>query len=383
MNPMKKPIIPPPQKIFFNLILEHSTIPDRDEAAKGLSSLFGFDRDHADYILDCAPILLIAKLQKGDIKALTPRLTELSKLGLTFRVTTRIAEKIPRILWPSQPSFTQPAHGMVSGLGFVWENARFLCPSCGEAFILKRIGNIPLKEMTAKKIRPAIVPPSEIAPLEKEAKPPRPVEESSASDTKFDDAAIEKEATAKPAEGSNIAALKSQLELLEKEEISRDPATFQDEPFPLKLPDQQAEAPMAEMDEQVIEEVKELEPLIEEPEIMEPAPIAVDDPVVEGNVTASGSLALPDPPKSPAPATPPADDGERYNVYLSKISSRSLKEKAVPILIETGGYSQREALEQIDRPMIIAARGLSQSEADKVLDRFRAIKVVGRLAKKR
>src|SRR6185295_7791997 len=87
----------------FNLIVvevESARLPD---AAKAFGRAFGLDETIATQICKSAPIIFAQKLTKQEVKAITPTLGDLSKNGMEFRVTARIAGKLPKVNWPVRP----------------------------------------------------------------------------------------------------------------------------------------------------------------------------------------------------------------------------------------------------------------------------------------
>ena len=80
------------------------------------------------------------------MKAISPTLGELSKNGMEFRVTARVAGKLPKVNWPVRPQFTAGGAPGVSGLAFEWDNTAFVCPGCGESFLFRRLGKLQLAE---------------------------------------------------------------------------------------------------------------------------------------------------------------------------------------------------------------------------------------------
>src|SRR5579862_4492317 len=135
-----------PEAGDFSLIVvevESGRIP---EAAKAFARAFNLDEGIASKICSSAPINFAQKLNKQEVKAITPVLGELSKTGIEFRITARLPEKLPKVNWPVRPQFTAGGAPAASGLAFEWDNNAFVCPGCGESFLFRRLGKVKLVE---------------------------------------------------------------------------------------------------------------------------------------------------------------------------------------------------------------------------------------------
>ena len=106
----------------FSLIIEAVDKEQLSDAAVQFAALFSLDATLAQQICKSAPIIFAQKMTKSEVKAITPRLTELSNAGLEFRVTARAVGKIPKVNWPVRPQFTAGDSGGPTGLAFEWEN---------------------------------------------------------------------------------------------------------------------------------------------------------------------------------------------------------------------------------------------------------------------
>src|SRR5258707_1251969 len=104
-----------PEAGDFNLIIvevESGRIP---EAAKALAKAFSLDENVANKVCSGAPINFAQKLNKQEVKAITPVLGELSKSGIEFRITARLPERLSKLNWPIRPQFTAGGSPAVSG----------------------------------------------------------------------------------------------------------------------------------------------------------------------------------------------------------------------------------------------------------------------------
>ena len=88
----------------FNLIISNVTTDQIEEAAAKFAAAFSLDPGIATQIVKSAPIIFASDLSKREVKAITPALQELSKLGIEFRVTSRLTKKIPKVNWPVRPN---------------------------------------------------------------------------------------------------------------------------------------------------------------------------------------------------------------------------------------------------------------------------------------
>jgi ribosomal protein L7/L12 len=356
-----------PEAGEFNLIVvevESARIPD---AAKAFGRAFSLDDTIATQICKSAPIIFAQKLSKQEVKAITPVLGELSKNGMEFRVTARVAGKLPKVNWPVRPQFTSGGAPGVTGLAFEWDNNAFVCPGCGESFLFRRLGKLQLAEA------PVVVGSNGAEAAQAAAAPvhaaraaaPQPVKASvSASD---DDGFAESALPAPRAVGvEGVAPLAGEGESLDLPEAI-DEIKLADEPAP--------EAPML----QDAEPLPSAEPLEELPgsdggfgadaEPLAPTEEAVaEEPVAEAEAPAAEEEA-------------PAEAGELYNVFLSKITDTSKRDKAAELISKVKGCSTSEAKELTTRLVIPLAKNVSKNKAEDILNQFKKLKIFGRMTK--
>src|SRR5262245_45128298 len=133
----------------FSLIVVEVESARLTDAAKSFGRAFGLDETIATQICKSAPIIFAQKLTKQEVKAITGTLENLSKVGMEFRVTARVAGKLPKVNWPVRPQFTAGGAAGVNGLAFEWDNNAFVCPGCGESFLFRRLGKLQLAEAPA------------------------------------------------------------------------------------------------------------------------------------------------------------------------------------------------------------------------------------------
>ena len=319
----------------FSLIVTAVDSAKLKEASQAFARAFSLDTVIAQQICKSAPIIFAQNLTKAEVKAITPSLTKLSGGGLEFRVTMRVATKLPKVNWPSRPQFTAGGSAAVNGLAFEWDNNAFVCPGCGETYLFRRLGKLAFYDGGDV--------PAAAAPV--------------------DDIGIE-EAPPSPqltgVEGVEpVAGEGESLDLPDSvEEVNPD--------------DLAPEAPAEELP----------------PEDVEPAAqevIPVDEPEVEEIGDFAEEVEEAPPPPEPAPA--PVDDGiaaegeDAYNVFLSKITDGGKREKAATLIAGVKGCSPGEAKELTSRLVIPLAKNVTKGRAEEILGQFKKLKIFGRMTK--
>ena len=353
-----------PEAGEFNLIVvevESSRIPD---AAKAFGRAFNLDDTIATQICKSAPIIFAQKLTKQEVKAITPTLGELSKSGLEFRVTARVAGKLPKVNWPVRPQFTAGGAPAVSGLAFEWDNNAFVCPGCGESFLFRRLGKLQLVEAPvsvgsngAEAAQAAAAPV-----MAARSAAPQQVRATVGSSTM--DFAGEAMPAPRAVGVEGVAPLAGEGESLDLPETV-DELAPQEEPLlpdaePLPEPEPLEELPgsdggfAAEAEPQLAEPEPEPEP--------EPAPVAEPEP-------------------APAVEEEVNETGELYNVFLSKITDTSKRDKAAELISKVKGCSTSEAKELTTRLVIPLAKNVSKAKAEDILGQFKKLKIFGRMTK--
>ena len=129
----------------FSLIVAEVDPAMIDEAAESLAESFHLDPAVSLQVLKSAPIVFARGMTRHEVKSISPRLVVLSKMGIELRVTARPTGRMPKLNWPVRPQFTAGnSGGPHLNPAFDWQDAAFVCPSCGEAFLFKRMGSLPL-----------------------------------------------------------------------------------------------------------------------------------------------------------------------------------------------------------------------------------------------
>lgn len=318
----------------FSLIIAEVEGERLAEAAKKFAQAFSLDESLAQQICKSSPILFAQKLTKAEVKAITPKLAELSAEGMEFRVTARPTGKIPKVNWPVRPQFTAGDSGGPNGLAFEWDNSAFVCPGCGETFLFRRLGKLKLGSAEVAEYAPA---PEPVA---------NPVGESD-SDMKAD---IESFPESAPTETA-------------PETVTEDPA------LELKPDDAspEAEAPV----EMPFE--PEVEPELAVEEIAAEPVATLEEGGGEFSAAADEAQV-----QTEAPAEA---GGEVYNVFLSKITDASKRDKAAELIGKVKGCSGNEAKELTTRLVIPLAKNVSKVKAEDILNAFKKLKIFGRMTK--
>lgn len=102
---------------------------------------FSIDEALAEKFCKSAPVILAEGLTKSDVKEYSPKLAELSKAGLEFRVTARPTQGLPKVHWPGGQPFAGEREPE-----FSFNNGAFVCPCCGESFLFQRSGEFKIEE---------------------------------------------------------------------------------------------------------------------------------------------------------------------------------------------------------------------------------------------
>jgi hypothetical protein len=332
----------------FNLIVAAVESSAVAEASKRFASAFGLDDTIAQQICKSAPIIFAQKLTKTEVKAISPVLADLSKAGMEFRVTARIAGKLPKVNWPVRPQFTAGGTDSSTGHAFEWDNNAFICPGCGETFLFRRLGKLQLAEA------PAVAPAngSEMG----SRRPSQPVRQA-VPVPQFE--GVEGiRPVAGEGESLDLPDVTPMEELAPEPELMAEP-----EPLP---------EPAAEPEPIPLDDLPNAEPL---PEAgagefsagLEPEALPEAAPVEE----AVADTAIDEPPPT----------GELYNVFLSKITDTSKRDKAAELIAKIKGCSGNEAKELTTRLVIPLAKNVAKEKAEDILTQFKKLKIFGRMTK--
>jgi hypothetical protein len=359
-----------PEAGEFSLIVSSVESANLAEVARQFAKSFTLDEQIASQICKSAPIIFATKLTKAEVKAIAPVLGELSKSGIDFRVTARVAGKLPKVNWPVRPQFTAGGSAGSAGLAFDWDNNAFVCPNCGESFLFRRLGRVKLAEPVAASSGNG-----------SELSEPKAAVASKAQTAKIGAAAFSNDRpTAVGVEGVEpLAGEGESLDLPETvEEVNLDALP---DAAPTAEPLAEAPAPGSGSDDLL----PEAAPLAEEP-----LPEPLDEPG-EFSAATEEPAAAPEPepaaaePEAPAvEAEPEAEavpEGELYNVFLSKITDTSKRDKAADLISKVKGCSATEAKELTTRLVIPLAKNVPKAKAEDILNQFKKLKIFGRMTK--
>jgi hypothetical protein len=341
----------------FNLIVSSVESGGLAEAAKSFAKAFSLDDTIAQQICKSAPIIFAHKLTKTEVKAISPVLAGLSKLGIEFRVSARVAGKLPKVNWPVRPQFTAGGAAGVSGLAFEWDNNAFVCPGCGESFLFRRLGKLQLAEAPETNGQ-------EVQPAVRAARPSRVAVGAPSG-------IVEEPTPAPQIEGvEGLAPVAGQGESLDLPEA---------EPEEISLRD---DLPAAEPELAPVEPLEELAPAEGGGEfsqaLEEDAPAPAPEPEPEPPPPAEPEAPVEEAPLEEAPAV---EAGELYNVFLSKITDTSKRDKAAELIAKVKGCSGGEAKELTTRLVIPLAKNVPKAKAEDILNQFKKLKIFGRMTK--
>ena len=126
----------------------------------------------------------------------------------------------------------------------------------------------------------------------------------------------------------------------------------------------------------------EPEPLAEA--AADPEPIPLDELPSAGLEPEAPTEAAPvdeEPIAETAVEEPPPPTGELYNVFLSKITDTSKRDKAAELIAKIKGCSGNEAKELTTRLVIPLAKNVAKEKAEDILTQFKKLKIFGRMTK--
>ncbi len=322
----------------FSLIVTEVESARLAEAARDFALAFSLDDTIAQQICKSAPIIFAQKLTKSEVKAISPTLTELSRSGIEFRVTARMGQKLPKVNWPIRPQFTAGGSGSPNGLAFEWENTAFVCPGCGETYLFRRLGKLKLADTAAS---------TSTGPITGEFRGP------------VAPAAASKSSAPVPVEVTDIM--------------------LEPEPLPAQVEGVEGLQPLAGEGES-LELPETMAPVMLEADVAEPVPVE-PLPDLETDVAPAAPAAAPLPAEEMAADEAPPPGGDAYNVFLSKITDTSKREKAADLISKIKKCGLNEAKELTSRLVIPLAKNVGKERAEDILNQFKKLKIFGRMTK--
>lgn len=286
----------------FKLVLDAVDPARHDEIVAELAEVLFVDRRTAGEAVRNAPIVLIAGMNQQQAANLRTHVLRLAKLGARLRLTAEPVGRLKQIRWQAlPPAVRRPANV-------------FVCPTCGERFVVERWTPRPVVE----------APPRAAAPTP--APEPQPV-----------------------AEPPQTTA----------QEPAAEPA-----PAAEPLPAEPAEAEVAEAVPvaEAAEEVPEAEAIVEAEPVdkgfAEPRAAAAED---QEEPIALEETEPAEPPQ--AQKAPPEPSGPRYDVSVAKVRSDKIDD-LVELLVKREGMSYEEARERCERTVVVVCRNAPSAEAD-------------------
>jgi len=376
----------------FKLVLTGIDQAKRPAIIAELVEVLNIDRKTATDLTSNIPIVLIGGMSQQQAATLRTHLVRLVKLGAQMSLSTEAVGKAKQLQWAAPPPILRrPAH-------------LFMCPSCGERFIIQRVRPPELVQPAAA---PAAEPePAEAPPAEAEAVAAEPAEAEAVAAEPVEAEAVEaEEFAAEPAEA--VPAEAEPLgEPVDAEELEAGAAEDlpAEEDFSPREAESVAEAEAAEIPEipeaAPIEEAAPLEAELVEAEAVplegpalppalpkpQPAPArpqpalarpqpappkpqpapprpqpAVAKPQPQAQPRPQPPAARPQP--RPAPAAPkPAPQGPRYDVSVAKARGAK-QEKLAELVAARQGISFDEAMKMCERLVVMVCKDAPESEA--------------------
>lgn len=369
-----------PEAGNWNLIIEKVTAPNLAQAASDFAQAFGLNTQLTQAMLKTTPIMFVTNLTKTEVKALTPKLTDLSKSGFEFRITQKVA-KIPKVNWLKRPNFTAADSG-TNGIAFDWQNQAFVCPGCGETFVFARAGKLPLAEPPAA---PAAAPAA-----------PAPDASSSSKSSTGQTAAVTKTSTGKTDTKKTFPPAPAPIKVKKEEP---DETASKVEEFSLDLEEKPGDKPepLPALDESgpgaepleidLSSDVQSVPPPPEEPA---PAPavakkstgkqtaVAKVEPKKQEALSEALEEGLEEAKQEEKKAIP---EGDMYNVFVPEVKDAAKREEVVKLITEIRGCSADEARKLTRRLMIPVAKNVGKEEAEEILTKFKKLKITGRMTK--
>lgn len=364
----------------FSVVLVEVPPEGQAEIATSLGEAFHLQPEAAKQILSTAPVILFRDLAKPEVRALKPKLIEISKRGVEFRITPRPADTLPSVNWPTKPGFAQSGGGeLLPSVTFEWQQHAFVCPGCGEAFVIRPIGKTAIPKRDDAKTTPTAAPPPAPKPAppkeEKKPAPPPPA----------------------PAPAKKVVEEVEEIEEIEEIQEISEPIEVVDE-----IKESQETEPIEVEEIEEIQEIPDSEPIEEVEEIAEVSEdiemIDLDDSPKKPSPAAKKPLdKKPAAPSKPEAKKPPerkparkggGDDEEgegqiAYSVFLSRIPTPEKQSQAAKLIAEIRGVSMNEAKDLAGRMVIPILKDVSKEEAEACLERFRKLKIQGRITKKK
>lgn len=384
----------------FSIVLACVSDSQTQRTMGEFSRAFGLEEKIAEQIIKSAPIVFLHRLTKDDVRTIKPKLLELSRLGLEFRITARPQPGIPKVNWPMQPRFASAPDGsVVSSVSYEWDNTAFVCPSCGETFLFRRLGKtIAVVEASAANLEePAAARDvaergeEEPAPAAKASRRARstPKQQALPSEIESLDVDFLAEPTAatpgRRRSSSPEIPVRHQVRDLSEEaqEIAEPPEDLEALPITDEAPGATPDLaePIEDMEiiplDEALAEVEEVTVPAKKPGKPTGAPVAREAQRATGPRDSGLRRQAAAGRREPEPEE--EEDERIASVFLTRIHSPEQREAAARMISDIRGVSLREAKELANRVVIPVLKDVTMEEAEACLERFKKIKCIGRV----
>jgi hypothetical protein len=309
-----------PPRADFKLILDAINPAQAPAIIAELMEVLNIDRRTATAATQQAPLVLVGGMSQQQAAIARTHVVRLARLGAKLRLTAEPVGKLKTLTWKSVPQFVRRPGNL------------FVCPSCGERFLVQRWPHQPAQPAAPAAAAPApAAAPAEPEPVEAEPVAVEPVE-------------------AEPVEAEPVA----EEPVAEEPELAEEPEAVEEaEPAVAAAEPLDTEEPLeAEADEVVAE----AEPLMAEP--IEAEPIEAE-PVAE---PAPEPYEEPEPDLGPAVAPEAATTGPVYDVSVAKVRGPK-QDRLAELIAERLNISFEEASRMCERTIIMVCKGAPESEA--------------------
>jgi len=333
----------------FKLVLDSVNRAQLPAIVAELMDVLNIDRKTANGAVENTPIVLVGGMSQQQAANLRTHVLRLGKLGASLRFTADPVGKMKQLRWQALPPVVRRPANI------------FVCPACGERFIVQRWQPAPAAQPARAPARPAAAapaapqaPPAPPPPAAAPAPPPAPPPLTAPPAPR---------ASAPPAPPEEREIPEAQLleaEPLEAEAIEEaSPAEELEAAEAVELPE------AAEVEE--AEEIPEAAPLPAEPEpAQEPGPAQVATAEAVGPAPKQTPKARPARAPKPAPAAKPvaqAPAGPRYDVSVAKVRGPK-QDRLAELVAARQGITYDEAMRLCERTVVVVCKDATSAQAD-------------------
>ncbi len=340
-----------------------------------LAEVLSLDPKIASDLAGNLPIVLIGGMSQQQAATLRTHLVRLIKLGAQMSLSAEPVGRAKQLQWAAPaPMLRRPAHV-------------FMCPSCGERFIVQRLRPPELaRPVVAAESEPAEALPAEAEALAAESAGPEAQVAEAAEAADFEAESAEAVAAeAEPmGEGAGAEGIEAAAEALPAEgDVGlAEPEAPAEEAMPLdaepvEAEPLEAEAVPIEESPPVLQPVSARpqpaparpQPVPPRPQPMAPKPqpgAARPQPLAQQPrplpAAARPGQPKPAPGPAPKPAPAPAPQGPRYDVSVAKVRGAK-QEKLAELIAARQGVSYDEALKMCERLVVMVCKDAPEAEA--------------------